>query len=138
MMKPVVYLAHPVGAESIIGVNANIARARRWLRWLVENTDWAIVASWMPYVETLDEGDWRARGLADDCAVLERCDAIFLCGGRRSAGMEIECREAIAAGLYVIDVAVGDDEPWAGLETAPIIEQAKLNLNERLSAASAS
>lgn len=124
MSKLVVYLAAPVSptAEQLakcgdpdLAVGAtilrNLKRARRWLRWLVERTEWSIVASWMPYVETLDEERWRARGLADDLAVVERCDAIVLVGGRVSSGMAIERDHAVARGLRVVDLTAFGEEP---------------------------
>ena len=110
-MKPVVYLAHPVGAPDRDGIDANLARVRRWLRAIVDATDWSICASWMPYVEALDEDRYRARGLADDLACLERCDAIVLVGGRVSAGMAIERDHAVTCGLRVIDLTACGEEP---------------------------
>lgn len=110
--RPVVYLAHPVGAPTVAEVMENLGSARRWLHALVDATDWSIVASWMPYVETFDEDSYRARGLADDLAVVERCDAIVLVGGRISQGMRIEHDHAAAHGLAVVNlVALGDMPP---------------------------
>lgn len=111
MTKRVVYLAHPVGAPTVDEIMDNLSRARRWLRALVDATDWSIVASWMPYVETLDEERYRARGLADDLACLERCDAIVLVGGRLSVGMKVELDHAIARGLLVVDLTPIGEEP---------------------------
>ena len=111
MSRVVVYLAHPVGAPTLDGIDANLSRACRWLRALVDATDWSICASWMPYVDALAEDRYRARGLADDLAVLERCDAIVLAGGRVSAGMAIERDHAAACGLRVIDLTACGEEP---------------------------
>jgi len=141
-MPPVVYLAHPVAptAEQAAEIRLlvadatdeevtttlvarNLGSARSWLRWLVEHTDWAVCAPWMPYVEVLpDDGQIRERGLRDDCAMAARCDAIVLCGGRVSSGMQRELDAVVAAGGAVIDLtAVGahpPDSPRAGLITA--------------------
>jgi hypothetical protein len=129
-MTRVVYLAHPVAPteEQIIAMMAwrysdmpdsiarekairdivreNLVRARCWLRFLVDNTDWAICAAWMPYVEALNDAtsSHRARGLRDDCAMAARCDAIILCGGRISSGMAQERDAVIAAGGLVLDL----------------------------------
>lgn len=127
--KLVAYLAHPVSAPDQAGVDVNLANARAWLRWLVENTPWAVSAPWMPYVETLDEPTHRARGLADDLAMLERHDLIVLVGGRVSAGMALERGHAVKRGLRVLDltrmgasppedptvVRCDDDARWHGL-----------------------
>ncbi len=71
-MKKIIiaYLAHPVSAPDQVGIDANLASARAWLKWLVDNTDWAISAPWIPYVETLAEASYRDRGLADDLAMV--------------------------------------------------------------------
>jgi hypothetical protein len=151
--RPVVYLAHPVGATTSDGVRANLARAKRWLwalrcatdwsicapwiptveavldsgadgvranlarakRWLWAlrcATDWSICAPWIPTVEAVldsgaDEGAERARGLADDLAVVERCGAIVGCGGRWSSGMTAER----SAARSVIDLTDMGEEP---------------------------
>ena len=65
----------------------------------------------MPYVETLDEEKWRARGLTDDLAVGERCDAIGLVGGRVSSGMALERDHAAKARLIVVDLTGQGEEP---------------------------
>ena len=80
-----VYLAAPVGAPDAAGVEANLGNLRRWFRYLVDLLDstntisrisWC--APWLLYVETLSDHvrEYRARGLRDTVAALERCDAI--------------------------------------------------------------
>jgi hypothetical protein len=80
-------------------VSANLHSALVWLDWLVEHTPWAICAPWIPYVEVHgdDGGSMRQRGLVDNCAIAERCDAIALCGVRISSGMDDE-RGAVMRG----------------------------------------
>ena len=112
--RPVVYLAHPVGAATVEGVRANLAAAKRWLWALRCATDWSICAPWIPAVEAvLDSGAAehaeRERGLMDDLAVVERCDGLAGCGGRWSSGM---VDERIAA-LVVIDLTDLGEEPPA-------------------------
>lgn len=117
----VVYLAHPVSAPDAAGVAANLARARRWLRWFVEHTDFAICAPWIPYVETLDEVDHRARGLRDDLAMLARCDAIVLVGGRVSSGMRGERDWAHRHELDICTlVELGEEPPDAASTPAAL------------------
>lgn len=122
--------SRPVDPALILSwiTTANLARARRWLWWLRSHTAWSVCAPWIPAVQAAidngaDEATERARGLADDLAVLGRCDAIVLCGGRISAGMAIERDHAIAHGLAVIDLSMAGPEPGgeaAGLITSPI------------------
>ena len=117
--KLVAYLAHPVSAPDQAGIDANLANARAWLRWLVDNTDWAVSCPWMPYVETLAESTYRERGLADDLAMLERHDLIVLVGGRVSSGMAVELTHAIECGIAVADLHQWVAPPaWPGIDQA--------------------
>lgn len=120
MTRPVVYLAHPVGAATTEAVRANLAAAKRWLWALRCATDWSICAPWIPAVEAVldagvPEAVERTRGLADDLAVVERCDAIVLCGGRVSSGMAMERDHAASRGLRVVDLTALGEEPTADL-----------------------
>jgi len=106
--KLVVYMAHPVSGD----VEANLRNARAWLAFLVQTTEWSVCVSWMPYVEALAEAPFRERGLADDLAVLERCDAVVLVGGAMSPGMAHEREHADACGLQVADLlSIGREPP---------------------------
>lgn len=106
--KTVAYLAHPVGAgESIEDLERrqnNIANTLAWLQFLVDVTSWSISVPWLPYVMRLDEGTYRARGIEDDLAGLERCDILVGVGGRWSDGMTSERARAVELGLPVIDL----------------------------------
>ena len=134
-MNIVAYLAHPVAPSDLqrqgywcldadIGsdtvtracVDDNLASARRWLRWLVWNVDWAICAPWMPYVQALNDAtsEHRRRGLRDDCMMAARCDAIVLCGGRVSSGMALEIDACTDAGGAVVDLTGLGAKPPAG------------------------
>ncbi len=117
MSKLVVYLAHPVIGNIVNPtpeqVAANLDSAMDWLQWLVDHTQWAIQAPWYPYVMRLSRqgqyGYYRERGLEDDCAAVERCDAIFCAGGHItnglfSSGMEREVERALKTGVVVGDV----------------------------------
>lgn len=111
MRRTVAYVAHPVGGD----VAGNLARAKRWLRWLIRNhRDVAFVLSWLPYCEVLDDSDpaQRARGMEDGEAVMRRCDVIVLVGGRLSTGMEAELLLAQRIGLRCINhLHLGDEPP---------------------------
>lgn len=122
--RTVAYLAHPVSAPTQAGIEANLASARAWLKFLVNVTPWAISCPWMPYVEALTpEATYRQRGLADDLVMLERHDAIVLTGGRVSAGMQMEREHAAAHGLRVVDLTYipSPPESW-GSTVSHIIE----------------
>ncbi len=86
----VYYTAHPLGTG--LERTANIARAKRWLAWLLKTyPDDAFVLPWVPYAEVLpDCSSSHTRGLRDDLDVLARLDGICLVGGKLSPGMLVE------------------------------------------------
>jgi hypothetical protein len=104
-VKQVIYLAHPVSASTIAEIAENLDRAREWLAWLVKNTDFAVCASWIGSINPANEQDTRERGMEDNLAILERCDAIILVGGRVSSGMAIERDHAQRHGIAVCSLA---------------------------------
>jgi hypothetical protein len=124
MRKLIAYLAHPVSAPTQAGVDANLANARAWLKFLVNVTPWAISCPWMPYVESLvPEATYRERGLADDMAMVERHDLVILVGGRVSAGMQLERDHAVKHGIRVIDLSYVTTPPEAwGSAVSHLIE----------------
>ncbi len=111
----IAYVAHPVGPDGPERV-ANLERVRRWIRWLIDTRpDLALSIPWLPYCEVLDESPInRQRGIRDGIAMLDRCDAIVLVGGRMSPGMVDELRRAAMRGLKVIDLLHLGAEPPAG------------------------
>lgn len=148
MTVPIFCVAHPVAPpcachpeynghhyehETVMAVSCNVGRAKRWIRWLAERCDVALAAPWIPYVETFpDGGEWRERGLRDDCAMASRCDGIILVSGRISAGMarEIEAtmdgiasrsRMAIFRDEHVIDLTPLGSEPPAERGALPAV-----------------
>lgn len=106
----VAYVAHPVSGD----VALNIARAKRWIRWLVDyRRDIAYIAPWITDVEILDDNDPRERemGLQRDAEIIRRCDLFVMVGGRVSSGMDRERSVALDAGLEVLDYTKWGDEP---------------------------
>lgn len=110
----VVYLSHPVSAPTAQGIADNLARAKRWLKWLLKvHPECSPVASWIPMVEVEDNSD-PARiehSLRLDFEVVSRCDEIWLVGGRISSGMRREADHARAHNVRVIDLTPMGDEP---------------------------
>jgi len=115
----VIYMAHPVSGD----VEANLARARRWLLWIYRTKPGtAVVANWILDCEILDDSNPadRQMGLAHDLAILERVDAVWLVGGRVSGGMALEAEHAKAHGVRVLDLtALGAEPPLVPLATVP-------------------
>lgn len=112
--RRVLYVAHPVAGD----VPANVARALRWLAWLMaEHPGVCFVAPWIAAIQAGEDDDdpaQRARGLEDDCAVVVKCDGIMLVGGRISAGMACELAVARELGHDVHDLTHLGDEPPDG------------------------
>jgi len=110
--KRVIYMAHPVSGD----VEANLARARRWLLWIYrEHPDTAVVCNWILDCEILDDSnpDDRSMGLRHDLAIIERVDAVWLVGGRVSEGMQAEADHAATVGVDVVDCTYLGTEPPA-------------------------
>ena len=102
----VVYVAHPLSGPDR---DANIARAARWCAWAFKS-GFAPVADWIVLASQLDES-YREPGLRADCALIKRCDEVWLVGGRVSEGMRIEAAAAKLVGLSVKDMTALGEEP---------------------------
>jgi hypothetical protein len=110
----VVYLAHPLGAPTKEGVQANIASAKRWIRWVYDNfKDVAVVADWLLTCEVLDDfnPEHRAHGMKMNKAILPLCREFWMVGGRISTGMGAEQLVAEEHGLHVFDLTWLGEEP---------------------------
>lgn len=115
----VIYLASPLRADTPEGVAENLARAKRWLAWVLQTfTHVHPIAPWIPCVEVLDDqvAENRWRGMSANLAAIERCDAVWLVGGRVSDGMRAEAEHARAQGLAVFDfTGTGAEPPLVGV-----------------------
>lgn len=112
----VAYMAHPFGGDP-----ANLARAKRWLRYLVRaNPHIDFCAPWIPLCEVLNDASplERERMLSFDCRIVAVCHAIFLVGGRISAGMQKELEAAWDAKIPIVDLnSLGEEPPVVFPET---------------------
>jgi hypothetical protein len=111
-----VYLLHPVGAPTPEGVKANLARAKRWAAWLMKSRpNDTILASWMLYVECLEDSNLaeRRRGIRDSCRVIRSgfVTEVVAAGGRISPGMEEEITVATEAKVKITDLSELGEEP---------------------------
>lgn len=146
--RRVLYMAHPLSPlqgeilaepsdfpESMrveLALTGNLHRALRWLAWLRATFPRVtFMAPWIATVQSLhgdDSSAVREAGLVDDCAVVERCDGIVLCGGRISSGMQIELAHGTGHswdrpdGFRVYDlVAIGREPPSISPADAPFL-----------------
>jgi len=94
----VAYIACPYSAETSEGRTENRRRARKWAAWAARQ-GLSPVCSWIALTQEFEETpELREMGLAIDCAQVERCDLMLLCGPRISSGM---LREASVAKAIV-------------------------------------
>lgn len=112
----VIYFAHPLGAATPEGVEANKTRARRWIRWIYDNfPNVAVIADWLITCDVLDDfnPDHRAHGMAMNKAIIPRCNEFWMVGGRISTGMNGEMLVAIEHRLHIFDLTWLGEEPPA-------------------------
>lgn len=112
--RSVVYLAAPLTAETREGIEQNRKNAARWAAFLVEHFNVAVECTWIVLTGELEETEEnRKRGLECDLALVERCDELWMVGGRVSSGMRLESDHARKRGLRVVDLtALGVVPPF--------------------------
>lgn len=100
----VVYIAHPLNAPTREGIEENRRNATAWVGWAADQgvapvADWIILSGlWAESPEK------RSRGLGIDCAIVMRCEEVWLVGGRVSPGMQTEADVARSVGIKVVDL----------------------------------
>lgn len=94
-------------------VACNVARAMRWLRWIWNETQVAVIAPWLAHVQLLDDRnpEHRERGLRDNAATAARCHGIIWTGGDVSQGMAREADACKAGGGRVVNITGLGYEP---------------------------
>lgn len=92
----VVYLAMPLRAPTAEGREANRRRAAELSAYIAWTERVAVANTWPMLAEFWSEEQGREFGLKLDCAVISRCDELWLCGPRQdlSVGMQIEFQHA--------------------------------------------
>ena len=109
----VVYIAHPLGHGD--DREQNRLRAARWVAWAADQGWVAPVADWIILSGVWDESK-RGLGLMIDIALIQRCDELWLVGGRISPGMEIEADAARRAGKKIRNMTSLGKEPPADVK----------------------
>ena len=117
----VVYIAHCLGAGP--DRDRNLENAARWVVWAARSGV-APVADWIALAALLEETpENRELGLTIDRELVERCDEVWLVGGRVSEGMQIEIDHAMRHGILVVDLThLGYEppaEPWVERDVLP-------------------
>jgi hypothetical protein len=107
----VVYIAAPLAAPTRAEMDENRARAARWCAWAARKGV-APVATWIVLSGELSETqENRELGLTVDCATVERCDEIWMVGGRVSSGMTRESLHAAEHSVIVRNLTYLGEEP---------------------------
>lgn len=110
----VVFVAHPVSGD----VPGNLARARRWRRWVIDECRMVPVMDWILHCEQYDDGDPQQRtdGLEQNRSLIRRCQEVWLVGGRISQGMAAEAGYANTSCVPVRDLTWLGSEPPASMQ----------------------
>ena len=105
----IIYIAHPIGAPTKEGIEANLTDLRRIVRKI--NLEHLDVVPFVPYyadIVSMDDNVFaeRERGIKNDKAILESgiVDELWLTGDRISNGMLSEQHIALIEMIPVIDM----------------------------------
>lgn len=94
MRSNLAYVAHPLGPDGPERVR-NLKNASEWCAFLARRYALAPIAPWIVLARVWSESlDNRALGLEIDLDVVRAIGCVVVCGGRISAGMQLEIREA--------------------------------------------
>lgn len=120
----VCYVAHPIGAPIKEGVAANLARAKRWLRFLQKTyPERAFIAPYLDWIEICGDDDGkpeeRERGLLRGCAVAAHCDEFWPVGCGVEGMTKGMTRELGASGRVCGHYLSFVEPPEAGIESPP-------------------
>ena len=113
----VIYIAHPLSAPTLEGIEANRRRAAKWAAWAATTQGVSPVCSWITLTGELPETPENRRlGLEIDKAQVALCAEIWLVGGRVSKGMAIEA----SVSRKVVDLThLGEWPPGYAPEPTP-------------------
>lgn len=81
---------------------SNVAKAKLWLNWLRRSfLETTFIAPWI--VRDDSDPTQHDSGLIDDCATIERCDGIVLCGPRISGEMRRRMEHGVRVRGWYMD-----------------------------------
>ncbi len=105
----VAWMAHPLAGD----IPGNIAKAKRWMRWLIRAFHIDFAADWILWCEILDDNDpaERARGIKFCQTMVSKVDAYWMVGGRISNGMATELEAAKEHKKFILDLTFMGSEP---------------------------
>lgn len=114
----IAWMLHPLRGYGEYSSEDNLARAKRWMKWCLQNLqEVEVCADWILWCELLDDAnpEERARGLRYDQEMTRRCDMVIVCGGHLSSGMQSDLDIAKTEGKMILDLTDFGDWPSAHL-----------------------
>lgn len=106
MTIQIVYVMHPFSAQTNQERDDNLRRASEWCAFLTAQFGALFTAPWIPMCRHWSGNKVSLdRGLALDCACIERMDSCIAVGGRMSPGMLHEKGHAESVGKSVFDAS---------------------------------
>lgn len=112
-MSTVVFVSHPLGdrIDDIQRWHDNLANAGDWIRFVIETTNWVVLAPWYVYaMVSATDGIMAGRRLVDSLTAMERSDVVLMLGGYFSPHMrDYDAKTARRLGLPVVDLT------WMGV-----------------------
>ena len=102
----VAYLAHPQG-DGLVEWGDSHASALEWVRFLMNSTQFGIVAPWILYGTAFPNSIVNEQRRVADClSILERCDVLIVSGGVITLEMHELIRNANRWGIPVLDITM--------------------------------
>lgn len=101
----VIYVAMPLSGPTPEAREANRRRGAEVSAQIAWIEKVAVANTWPMLAEFWSEEQGRELGLKIDCALIERCDELWLCGPvqKLSAGMQIEHDHALSRAVTIVD-----------------------------------
>ncbi len=102
----IIYFAHPLRGANVEATRRNRERASELVAQASLTGEIAPVCSWIVLSQHWSEEEGRELGLKIDCALIDVCQELWLCGPAKSlsAGMQIEHDHAVKRGLTILDM----------------------------------
>jgi len=117
-----IYMSAPVRPLEGETLESNLARGRRWYKFLqLTAGDHAVfLAPWILSCELFDDDspEQRKAGMARQMEIIARCDEVWLVGGRVSSGMAAEKEAVLKLSRTCIDLTDAGPEPGQNIVAA--------------------
>lgn len=104
----VVYICSPHYASSDLEHESNVIITQNYGRLAIEQGFTPLIPHlYIPNLVGGDKGEARAKGLSMACALLRKCDVVWVCGDKITRGMRCEIEEANLNEIRIDYVNIG-------------------------------